>query len=131
MALNRQHIEELRALIEKRREALLAELHEDAERAREAPYSEHAGSVTDAGDQSVAALMADLSQADLNRDLDEVRALEAALERIKQGRYGTCEDCGGDVGLERLRAFPGASRCLPCQQRHDKTFAGAKKPARL
>ena len=128
MPLTEQQTHKLRKAIDERRNVLLAELREDAARAREQPYAEHAGSAPDAGDESVATLIADLEQADLTRDLGEFRALEAARERLKVGGYGTCIDCGGDVGYERLKAFPAAARCLHCQERHEKTYAGNPTP---
>ena len=39
----------------------------------------------------------------------------AALERFERGEYGICEDCGGEISLNRLRVIPWASRCVPCQ----------------
>lgn len=44
-------------------------------------------------------------------ELDE---LEAALERIDKGTYGTCQMCGGAVGRQRLRAIPEARFCIDC-----------------
>ena len=129
MALTDRQAQELRDLLERRRTALLAELREDAERAREQPYAEHAGTAPDSGDESVATLIADLEQADMTRDLDEYRALEAARERLKSGEYGICIDCGNDIGYERLKAFPSALRCIQCQERHEKTFGGTPKPS--
>ena len=128
MPLNQKQVEELRGLIDQRRRALLAEIDEDTGRARDEPYSELAGEAPDAGDASVATLFSDLDQADLNRDVSEVRALDAAAERIDQGSYGQCQDCGGDIGEGRLRAFPAAMRCVKCQERHEKTFATPKGP---
>jgi len=129
MALTDRQAQELRDLLDERRSALLAELREDAERAREQPYAEHAGTAPDAGDESVATLIADLEQADMTRDLDEYRALEAARARLKTGEYGTCIDCGNDIGYERLKAFPAALRCIQCQERHERTFGGNPKPS--
>ena len=129
MPLTDQQATELRGILEKRRNALLGELREDAARTREQPYAEHAGPAPDSGDESVATLIADLEQADLTRDLDEFRALEAARERIKGGGYGECIDCGNDVGYERLKAFPAALRCVQCQDRHEKTYGGSPKPS--
>jgi len=57
------------------------------------------------------------------RDLAELRALEAALERMADGSYGPCAECGRDVGLERLKVEPAALRCIDCQRVHEKTFA--------
>ena len=48
----------------------------------------------DPGDASVAALIADLDQADLGRDLSELRELELARARLADGSYGICIDCG-------------------------------------
>src|SRR5204862_4011268 len=120
---------ELGKLIDQRRTALLDELREDAARVREQPYAEHAGPAPDTGDESVATLIADLEQADITRDLDEFRALEAARERLKAGEYGICLDCGNDIGYERLKASPSALRCIQCQERHEKTFGGTPKPS--
>lgn len=129
MPLTESQTQELRGLIDRRRHALLAELREDAARAREQPYSEHAGPAPDTGDESVASLIADLEQADVSRDLDEFRALEAARDRLRGGDYGICSDCGGEIGFARLKATPSASRCIDCQTRHEKTFGGDPKPS--
>lgn len=44
----------------------------------------------------------------------ELAEIEAALVRIVEGSYGTCQHCGGPMGLQRLRAFPEARFCLAC-----------------
>src|SRR2546423_8539430 len=129
MALTDKQAQELRGMIEARRGALVAELREDAARTREQPYSEHAGPAPDTGDESVATLIADLEQADMTRDLDEFRALEAARDRLAQGAYGVGLDCGNDIGFQRLKASPSARRCIPCQERHEKTFGGNPEPS--
>ncbi len=41
-------------------------------------------------------------------------ALRAA-ERRAEGVYGACEDCGGEIGAERLAVLPAATRCVRCQ----------------
>jgi DnaK suppressor protein len=44
----------------------------------------------------------------------ELAEIEAALLRIDAGRYGTCESCGGPMGLQRMRAIPEARYCVGC-----------------
>jgi RNA polymerase-binding protein DksA len=39
-------------------------------------------------------------------------AIEEALERMDQGIYGACEDCGKPIPLERLKANPAARTCV-------------------
>ena len=40
--------------------------------------------------------------------------LDRAAERLDQGTYGTCQQCGGSIDLERLAARPAAMSCLTC-----------------
>jgi RNA polymerase-binding transcription factor DksA len=128
MELTPRQTEELKDLITRRRNALVAELQRDAGKARDESYGEIAGTAPDIGDESVATLLADVDQSELSRDLEELRGLEAARKRLADGGYGVCVDCRDDIGFKRLRAEPGTLRCLACQGRHEKTFAGPGRP---
>jgi DnaK suppressor protein len=129
MALTTQQTQELQSLISRRRDSLVAELRDDVRKTRAERFGEVAGEVPDHGDESVAALIADLDQAEMGRDIGELRGLEAAHERIETGGYGVCVECDRDIGFERLRATPSAIRCIDCQTRHEKTFAGPGAPS--
>jgi RNA polymerase-binding protein DksA len=125
MALTQQQTQELHRMVDQRRSALLAEIARDLGKMREdrlADISEPAG---DPGDESVASLISDLDQAETDRDISELRTLEAARQRIAEGRYGVCSNCGEDIGYERLRANPAAERCIVCQTRFEKTHASS------
>ncbi len=129
MALTQQQTQTLHTTIEQRRKALLEELREDAERVQRNRHADLAGAAPDAGDESVATLIADLDQADLGRDLSELRAIEAARTRLSDGSYGTCIDCGRDIGFERLKANPSALRCIEDQTRYETTHGNSKGPS--
>lgn len=45
------------------------------------------------------------------------RELVTALERVRDGSYGTCEECGGVIPAARRRALPGVTTCVRCQER--------------
>lgn len=49
------------------------------------------------------------------RESAELDAVDAALQRIADGRYGVCTDCGVDIPAARLHAAPETSRCVDCQ----------------
>ena len=51
----------------------------------------------------------------LTRLRDQQGEVEAALERLDAGDYGSCEECGGPIGDERLEAFPTARFCIEHQ----------------
>jgi len=122
MPLKRRQIIELAYAMTGRRNTLVDEIRRDVERTRAEPYASIAGATPDIGDQAVADLIADLGEAEVTRDLGELRTLEAALKRVADGRYGLCADCGEDIPYPRLHAQPAAERCLACQERHEKTY---------
>ena len=43
--------------------------------------------------------------------------IEAALERMEEGTYGTCSKCGVEISEDRLRAFPPAETCVDCSRK--------------
>jgi CBS domain-containing protein/RNA polymerase-binding transcription factor DksA len=44
-------------------------------------------------------------------------AISRALDRAAQGTFGVCESCGRRIPKGRLRALPGATRCVPCAEK--------------
>jgi RNA polymerase-binding protein DksA len=128
MSLDATDLEKISHLIDERHHLLAQEIREDVNRAREHTRPELAGPAPDPGDSSVADLIADMDNSELLRDAREIRELEAARERIARGTYGKCEDCGRDIGVERLRAQPTARRCIECQSVHERTFASPGAP---
>ena len=128
MALTEEQSQELRSTIEQRRRELMAELSKDVNRAREQQYGELAGPAPDSGDESVADLISDLDHAEVERDLGELRQLEAASGRFAEGSYGECVQCGSDIDFRRLRANPSALRCVDCQALYEKTHAQPGSP---
>ena len=122
MPLTHEQFIELGFAIEERRRALLAEIRDDLARSREGGAADEGEPTGDPGDESVADLIATLDHADLSRDVGELRAIEAARGRLKEGRYGECMQCGRDIDYARLRANPSAVRCIECQRLHEKTF---------
>ncbi len=83
-------------------------------------YSEVAGRVLDIGEQSLADLLADFHIIELEKEVAELADVEAALGRIAAGTYGECANCGADIDIERLRAYPTAKRCTECQTRQER-----------
>jgi RNA polymerase-binding protein DksA len=128
MALTPEQLDELKRALTKRRESLEAETHADAAKSREDVFSETVGPVADSGDEATADLISDVENAELSRDLQELREIDAALARLRDGRYGLCIDCGGEIELERLRHEPAASRCIDCQRVYERTFPQPGKP---
>ena len=71
--------------------------------------------VLDRKDQADLHALDDVAAAELERDRTELAEVQAALQRLADGSYGLCADCGEPIGAQRLQAQPAALRCLGCQ----------------
>jgi RNA polymerase-binding protein DksA len=109
---------EFGVLLRAQRELLLGEV-----RARIAASGEGLGlanqsKITD--DDGLADAAAEMDVAMLIRESQELQEIEAALARLADGSYGSCYDCGAEIGTARLKAYPAARRCLPCQEKYER-----------
>ena len=105
--LRRQMLERARQLREEIRQTLLKN---DSEH-----YLQIADAVRDLEDESFADLIVDLSLAEIDRDLEELRAIDVALLRVADGTYGWCEVCERAIEFPRLEAAPQARRRERCR----------------
>ena len=63
----------------------------------------------------------DSTQDELSSQLAEVESreltqIDGALERMRDGRYGMCDNCTKPIPLARLQALPYAVSCIDCQR---------------
>ena len=68
-----------------------------------------------AASETSASIRARLNQTDSKL----LRAIEDALARIRQERFGVCEGCGQPISTARLEAVPWARHCKDCKERQD------------
>jgi DnaK suppressor protein len=50
---------------------------------------------------------------------EELRQVQIARDRLEEGKYGICVDCGEEIPAERLEAVPEAVRCMKDQRRYE------------
>jgi DnaK suppressor protein len=104
-----------RQLLE-RSEEIRSDIRRELEKYDQEKYGQLADALADPGERSVADLLTDLDLAEVSRDIDEFREIEAALLRIARGSYGVCIDCGEPIDAGRLANTPAAARCHSCQE---------------
>jgi len=80
--------------------------------------------VDEATDDALLVKLSAVNDPLIRQNLQDVRDIAAARQRIAAGKYGECTDCGADIGYERLLAYPTAKRCIGCQREHEKRKAG-------
>ena len=127
-ALTLQQTRQLERDLLAQRSGVLTEAHDELTRVTEQSYAAIAGEVPDFGDQATAASLTDYGNEMARRHVEAIREIDDALVRVKAHRFGRCMECGADIRFERLRAFPTARRCVPCQSLHEKTFAVGATP---
>lgn len=50
-----------------------------------------------------------------DRESHLIRKIKVALDKIEDGTFGICEDCGEEIGLARLMARPVTAHCIKCK----------------
>lgn len=110
--------------LRERREELRSAIHDALIETNRNDFTALAGRVRDVGEDSVADLLVSMNLTMLDREVNELRDVEAALARIQEGTYGRCRDCGREIERERLEAYPTATRCIEDQQRYEASRAG-------
>ena len=71
-----------------------------------------------------------LAVCNLDREFTQLRAARAALRRIEDGSFGTCQECDEDIHPKRLAALPWATFCIRCQEAVDRNFEEIQAPSR-
>jgi RNA polymerase-binding transcription factor DksA len=99
-------------------------IHASLVNAEDKTYAEVAGRVLDVAEESVADMFADDKILRIEKEVAEQTDVVASLARITDGTYGTCSDCGDEIGVQRLDAYPTAKRCIRCQTHYEKQHRG-------
>lgn len=56
----------------------------------------------------------------MENEEDTLQAIEVALERMEDGTYGTCDECGATISKARLNAIPYTALCIKCAQKMER-----------
>lgn len=56
----------------------------------------------------------------LESEEDRLEQIDKALARIEAGSFGTCDECGGTIPKQRLKAIPFAPHCVECARKYEE-----------
>jgi RNA polymerase-binding transcription factor DksA len=105
--------DELITFLTARREDLAAQLAELSEPVRAPGVQMQFGKR--AGDHTADAVL-QMTRTISAGQLQQVAAdIDRALEKLNEGSYGSCDECGRAIAAERLEALVWATRCVDCQ----------------
>ncbi len=55
-----------------------------------------------------------------DRERRLIKKIQAAIQRIEDGSFGVCEDCGEDISIPRLKARPVTKLCIQCKSKQEE-----------
>ena len=64
----------------------------------------------------------------LDREFNQLRNVLAAIHRIEEGSFGTCQECDEEIHPKRLAAVPWAAYCIQCQEAVDRNLEEIQAP---
>ena len=71
----------------------------------------------DVADQAVSSYQKELLFTQGTNGHDQLSLIRSALDRIGEGSYGECLQCGNTIGTKRLEALPWTPYCIDCQEK--------------
>lgn len=108
----RQRYNDLKGILQERRREILAQVQR-----RESDM--RAESAEGANDELADVLDTEPSDIDLAiiaMKRETLLKLEQAEEKLEEGKFGDCFECGDEIAVRRLRALPFAVRCKDCEE---------------
>jgi len=54
-----------------------------------------------------------------DRENKLIKKIRSALERIENGTFGVCEECGENISIKRLKARPVTTQCIDCKTKEE------------
>jgi DnaK suppressor protein len=125
--LSKERLEGFRRQLLERKRDLWSEVVESLRDDLKGEYQQQLQQALDDPDRAMVDLLGDLDIIRLENRRDELMAIEAALQRIDQGTFGVCTDCGQTIEPRRLQVMPYATRCVEDQAEAE----GETQPPRL
>ncbi|GAB7023438.1 RNA polymerase-binding protein DksA [Salidesulfovibrio brasiliensis] len=55
-----------------------------------------------------------------DRERKLIKKIQQALQRIEDGDFGICQDCGDDISVPRLKARPMTTLCIECKSKQEE-----------
>jgi len=113
-ALTKKKLEFFKRLLNERIEELLSQANETV-----SGMTSHKENLPDPSDRATLESDRNFTLRIRDRERKLIGKIKEALERIEQGTYGVCEDCGEEISTERLKARPVTTLCIDCKKRQE------------
>jgi DnaK suppressor protein len=114
--LDKKTITKFRKILLKEREQIVGEVKQIVESSKEMGQD----GIQDIGDEAANIYNKQVLLSLNENERMRLQEVDEALDRIENGTYGICEECGGPISLKRLEVRPVAKYCVPCLTKLEK-----------
>jgi len=77
-------------------------------------------SAQDIADRAASSYTKEFLFSQSNNDRQLLQMVETALQRIREGGFGDCINCGNEINAKRLEAVPWTRYCIACQEKMEQ-----------
>jgi len=110
-----QKLEYFRAVLLEKMQKLLGQAGETVNK-----MSQDEGTYPDPLDRALSESNRTLELRTRDRERKLIQKIREAIQRIEEGTYGVCEECGEEISESRLRARPEATLCINCKEEQEE-----------
>jgi len=114
--LDRKTIAKFRKILLKEREQIVGDVKQIVESSKEMGQD----GIQDIGDEAANMYNKQVLLSLNENERMRLKEVDESLDRIENGSYGICEECGGPISLKRLEVRPVAKYCVPCLTKLEK-----------
>ena len=114
--MDKKKLETFRKRLEERQQALRKAVSRTEEDGRTADQD----SAQDIADRAASSYTKEFLFSVSNNDRQLLQMVESALQRIREGTFGECVNCGSEINPKRLEAVPWTRYCIACQEKQEQ-----------
>ena len=114
--MDKKKLETFRKRLEERQQALRKAVSRTEEDGRIADQD----TAQDIADRAASSYTKEFLFSVSNNDRQLLQMVETALQRIREGSFGECVNCGAEINAKRLEAVPWTRYCIECQEKMEQ-----------
>lgn len=114
--MNRKDLKKFKDLLARRRE----EIMKTAEVTKEQGIGFSQDDLADEVDLASSESEQSMSLRLRDRERVLLKKIDKMLQKIDEGTFGVCENCGEEIGIKRLEARPVTDLCIRCKEEQEK-----------
>ena len=111
--MDKKKLESFKKRLEERQQALRKAVSRTEEDGRIADQD----TAQDIADRAASSYTKEFLFSQSNNERQLLQMVETALQRIREGAFGECVNCGNEINSKRLEAVPWTRYCIACQEK--------------